>query len=486
MTIKKGEEVTLKIDTLGFQGKAIARIDGVVVFVNDSVPGDTVRAAITKVKSKYLEARKLELIEPSDLRIEPRCRYVGACGGCKMQHIEYDAQLSFKHRHVIDSFERIGGIKDTEIPPPIGANDIFFYRNKMEFSFSDQRWLTAAEIASGQEYDKNFALGLHVPGRYDKVLDIEECWLQSEESNQILDSIRRAAKDLDIKPYTTHSHEGFLRFLVIKQSRSTGEIMVNVVTSDNRQDIMQQVVKRLLKDVPAVSTIVNNINRRKAQVAVGDEEIVYHGDGYITDRIGNYSFRISANSFFQTNTAQAETLYSVAKEFGELSGDDLVLDLYSGTGTITIYLSDSVKHVYGIESVEDSVRDANENAKLNGIGNVSFVKGDVLEKLKKSDEWLDEQPTVLYLDPPRSGVHPKAIREILNLRLPKIVYVSCNPTTQARDIAALTEHGYRIDRMQPVDMFPHTYHIENVVRLTYESSLNYFLPTTIETTPNVS
>ncbi len=466
MKIKKGEEVTLKIETLAFEGKAIARMEGLVVFVNDAVPGDTVRAAITKVKSQYLEARNLELLEPSGLRVEPRCRYVGSCGGCKMQHIDYTAQLSFKHRHVIDSFERIGKIKDVDIPLPVGADDIFFYRNKMEFSFSDQRWLTTAEIESGQEYDKSFALGLHVPGRYDKVIDIGECWLQSGESNRILDSIRRSAKELDIKPYTTHSHDGFLRFLVIRQSRAAGEIMVNIVTSDNRPDIMQPIIKRLHNDVPEVTTIINNVNRRKAQVAVGDEEIVFYGEGYITEGIGRFTFRISAISFFQTNTGQAEKLYSIAKEFGDLSDDDIVLDLYSGTGTITIYLSDSAKLVYGVESVEDAVKDAKENARLNGVDNVRFVQGDVLEKLNKRDAWLEHDPTVLYLDPPRSGIHPKAIREIINLRVPKIVYVSCNPATQARDIAALTEHGYRIDRMQPVDMFPHTYHIENVARLT--------------------
>ena len=465
MKLKKGDELKLKIETLAFEGKAIARLDGLVVFVNEGVPGDTVRAAITKVKSQYLEARNLELLEPSDLRVEPRCRYVGSCGGCKMQHIDYTAQLSLKHQHVIDSFERIGKIKDIEIPPPVGAEEIFFYRNKMEFSFSDQRWLTTAEIESGEEYDKNFALGLHVPGRYDKVLDIEECWLQSNESNRILDSIRRSAKEQDIRPYTTHSHEGFLRFLVIKQSRATGEIMVNIVTSDNRQDIMQPVIERLRTDVPGVTTVVNNINRRKAQVAVGDEEVVYFGTGYITERIGHFTFRISANSFFQTNSGQAEKLYSIAKEFGELSNDDVVLDLYSGTGTITIYLSDAAKMVYGIESVEDAVKDAGENALLNDIGNVRFIQGDVLEKLQTREAWLKEEPAVLYHDPPRSGVHPKAIREIINLRIPKIVYVSCNPATQARDIAALREHGYRIERIQPVDMFPHTYHIENVVRL---------------------
>jgi 23S rRNA (uracil1939-C5)-methyltransferase len=466
MQIKKGDEIVLKIETLAFEGKAIARLDGLVVFVNDAVPGDTIRAVITKVKSQYLEARNLALLEPSDLRVIPRCRYVGSCGGCKMQHIDYPAQLSFKHRHVVDSFERIGKIKNIDIPSPLGAKDIFFYRNKMEFSFSDQRWLTTAEIESGHQYDKNFALGLHVPGRYDKVLDIEECWLQSAESNRILASVRRSAKELNIEPYTAHGQKGFLRFLVIKQSRTTGEIMVNIVTADNRQDIMQPIIKRLRADVPEVTTIVNNINRRKAQIAVGEEEIVYYGDGYITECIGKYKFRISANSFFQTNSGQAERLYAIAKEFGDLSDEDAVLDLYSGTGTITLYLSDAVEIVYGVESVRDAVKDAKENMQLNGIENVRFAEGDVLEKLKAKEAWLETEPTVLYLDPPRSGVHPKAIREIVQMKIPKIVYVSCNPATQARDIAEFIEHGYRIDRIQPVDMFPHTYHIENVVRLT--------------------
>jgi 23S rRNA (uracil1939-C5)-methyltransferase len=473
MNIKKGDEVLLKIETLAFEGKAIARMEGCVVFVNDAVPGDTVRAVITKVKTHYLEARNVELLERSDLRVEPRCRYVGSCGGCKMQHIDYAAQLKLKHRHVIDSFERIGKMKDVEIPAPIGAENIFFYRNKMEFSFSDQRWLTSAEIESGEDYDRNFALGLHVPGRYDKVIDIGECWLQSEISNRILGSIRKSAKELGIKPYTTRSHDGFLRFLVIKQSRATGEVMVNIVTSDNREDVMQPVIKRLRTDVPEVTTIVNNINRRKAQIAVGDEEITYYGEGYITERIGGYMFRISANSFFQTNTAQAEKLFSVGKEFGELSRDDVVLDLYSGTGTITIYLSDAVRLVYGIESVDDAVNDAQENARLNGSDNVRFVRGDVLEKLRSRHSWLEEEPTVLYLDPPRSGIHPGAIREIIDLRLPKIVYISCNPVTQARDLAALVDNGYRIDRVQPVDMFPHTYHVENVARLSLFPSHHY-------------
>lgn len=465
MTIRKGDELTLKIETLAFEGKGIARINGLVVFVNDTVPGDLVRASVTKIKRQYLEARNLEVIEPSTMRVEPRCRYVGSCGGCSMQHIDYAAQLQFKHQHVIDAFERVGKITHIEIPAPIGAENIFFYRNKMEFSFSDQRWLTQSEIESGEDFDRHFALGLHVPGRFDKVIDIQECWLQSEQSNRILASIRRAALELNIPPYSTRTHEGFLRFLIIKQSTVTSEIMVNIVTADHRPDILQPMVTRLRQDVPEVTTIVNNINRRKAQVAAGDDEVVYYGDGYITERIGNFRFRISANSFFQTNTLQAERLYDIAKDFGELSHQDIVLDLYSGTGSITIYLSPAAKMVYGVEAVQDSIRDAHENAVLNGITNVRFIHGDVLEKLKNRHKWLDGHPAVVYLDPPRSGLHPKVIHEVAALEVPKIVYVSCNPVTQARDVAALGEHGYRIERVQPVDMFPHTYHIENVALL---------------------
>jgi 23S rRNA (uracil1939-C5)-methyltransferase len=469
MKIKKGDELTLTIDAMAIGGKGIARMEGLVVFVDGAVPGDTVRARIMKVKSQFLEARNIGLVEASAARTAPRCRYAGSCGGCKMQHIRYDVQLQYKHRHVRDAFERIGNLRDVAIPEPIGSGDIYLYRNKMEYSFSDQRWLTPAEIESGDAYNKNFALGLHAPGRFDKVIDIEECWLQSHESNRIAASLRRAAIELNVLPYSTRTHEGFLRFAVIRQSRAGGGIMVNIVTADHRQDIMQPIVDRLRVDVPEVTTIVNTVNRKKAQVAVGDEEIVYYGDGRITERIGRYTFRISAHSFFQTNTGQTERLYTVAKEFGGLSEKDVALDLYCGTGSIAIFLSDAVGSVYGVESVADSVGDANENAALNNVTNVRFIHGDVLDMLKDRASWMGGQPTVLYLDPPRSGVHPKAIGEILRLNVPRIVYISCNPVTQARDIAALCERGYRLDRMQPVDMFPHTYHIENVAALRLES-----------------
>jgi 23S rRNA (uracil1939-C5)-methyltransferase len=466
MKFKKGEEIVLQIESMAFEGKAIARPEGLVVFVHHAVPGDTVRAKILKIKQQYLEAKTLEVIVPSELRVQPRCRYVGVCGGCKMQDIGYDAQLQFKHRHVIDAFERIGRLNGIDIPPPVGAEQIFFYRNKMEFSFSDQRWLTSEEIRTGRKFTKDFALGLHVTGRYDKVVDVETCYLQSEISNGILASVRGFAKESGLLPYSTSGHEGYLRYLVIRQSRATKEVMVNLVTHSSRPDVVTPLTERLRADVSEVTTVINTINKKKAQIAVGDEEIIYFGDGTITEMVGALKFRISANSFFQTNTAQAERLYSIARDFCELTREDVVLDLYSGTGTIAIYLSESVKKVYGIEAVGSAVEDAVANALLNNAVNVEFVLGDVPERLRDRAGWMHDEPTVGVLDPPRSGLHPKAVAEIISLRLPRLIYVSCNPATQARDLAVFVANGYRIDRVQPVDMFPHTYHIENVARLS--------------------
>ncbi len=464
--MKKGEEIILRIESMAFEGKAIARNNGLVVFVRNAVPGDTVRARITGVKRQFIEARTLEVISPSPLRVEPRCAYVGVCGGCKLQEVRYEAQLEFKQRHVKDAFERIGGIAGISIPPTVGADEIFYYRNKMEFSFSDQRWLTAGEIESGEEFSRDFALGLHVAGRFDKVVDIGRCFLQSEISNRILASVREFARERRLMPYSTARHEGFLRFLVVRQSAATGEILVDIVTHAHRPGILGEMTGRLTGDVPEVTTVVNTVNSKKAQVATGEQTHICFGDGTITDRIGGYSFRISAGSFFQTNTRQTERLYSIVGRFADLSKEDIVLDLYCGTGTIGITLSGSVRKVYGIETHPGAIEDAAANAALNGVRNAEFICGDVLEKIRSRTEWLTSDPTLIVLDPPRSGLHPKAVTEIAAMRVPKIVYVSCNPATQARDLAGFTGAGYTIEGVQPVDMFPHTYHIENVVRLT--------------------
>jgi 23S rRNA (uracil1939-C5)-methyltransferase len=479
---KRGDEVTVEISAAAFEGKAVARIEGFVVFVDGAVPGDVVRVRIVKSKKQYAEARILEIETPSLLRTTPRCPHVGTCGGCKWQHVSYSAQLHFKQQQVREAFERIGGFASPEILPIIGADDIFFYRNKMEFSFANQQWLEQLPIADLQLpiqddpignrkleiSNPTVFLGLHVPQRYDKVLDIRECHLQSEISNAILAFTREFARRSGLPVYSSESDVGYFRFLVIRQSKRTNELMVNLVTYESRPDVMKEWTSGLLAAVPGVTTIVNTINDRKAQIAFGDSEHVYHGDGVIHERLGAHTFTISAGSFFQTNTAQAEKLYSVAKDCAGLRATDTVYDLYSGTGSIALFISDEAGRVIGIESVESAVRDAERNAKLNGVTNCSFLLGDLKDRLTKDTAWMQSlpKPDVLVIDPPRSGMHPRVLEEIVKLRVPKLVYVSCNPATQARDVKALCEKNYRIARLQPVDMFPHTYHIENVALLS--------------------
>lgn len=497
-TLKRGMELQLQIADSAFEGKTVSKLDGFVIFVEGAVPGDIVSAKITKVKKSFAEARVVRVVQPSALRVEPPCRYFGTCGGCKWQQVDYPAQLQFKQQHVVDAFERIGGFQDLPLFPIIGADEIFFYRNKMEFSFSDRQWLdippqqSRAELppsektSSGGELppspeelpsrisntehrisnDEVF-VGLHVPQRYDKVLDIQECHLQSDVSNQILSFVRMYARRNGLDVYTTDRHAGYLRFLVIRQSQRTGELMVNLVTFDDRPEVMRRFAEELRSAIPGITTVVNTINSKKAQIAFGETERVYYGEGVIHERLGKHLFTISSSSFFQTNTAQAEKLYGVAKSFAEFKPSDIVWDLYSGTGTIALFVSEAVKEVVGIESVESAVRDAERNARLNNVQNCSFILGDLKERLTKDTSWMNTRvkPDVMIIDPPRGGMHPKVVDEILEIAPPRIVYVSCNPATQARDAKMLCAEKYRLVKLQPVDMFPHTYHIENVVRL---------------------
>ena len=444
--------------------------------MNGSYPGDTVEARITKTKKSYAEAITERILSPSPFRIEARCKYFGICGGCKQQDLNYPVQLSYKHDQVKEIFEKLGKLTDFDMDDIVPSEKIFFYRNKMEYSFADKRWLTKKEIETGEELDKDFALGLHVPGVYDKVLDLDECFLQSPLSNDILNFTRNFFKEKNIAVYSTKTHEGYLRNLVIKQShRSSDEpgskkgLMVNLVTAREDEGLMKAWSDQLIEKFPEITTIINNINLKKAAVALGDYEKVYYGDGYIYDYIGKYKFRISANSFFQTNTLQAENLYNTALEFAELRGDEIVYDLYSGAGTISIYLSDKAKEVYAFESVESAVKDAEENAVINNIKNVKFITADLYKSfLPLTEERKLPKPDKIIVDPPRSGMHKNTVADIINLNPESIVYVSCNPTTQVRDIKMLTEAGYKLLKIRPVDMFPHTYHIENVALLTRE------------------
>lgn len=471
--MKKGDVLELDITSYAFEGKGIAKInadgeDGknFVIFVEGAYPGDRVEARIVKVKKSYAEAKTLGVITPSAERITARCTYFGTCGGCKQQDLDYSSQLNYKHGQVKDIFERIGGFKSFEFNSIVPSEKIYFYRNKMEYSFSDRRWLTADEIASGTEFDRSFSLGLHIPGMFDKVLDIHECFLQSELSNSVLNFTREFFVNQGIDIYSTKTHTGYLRNLVIKTAHHTDDFMVNLVTSTDDEQLMSAYTTALIAAMPAVTTVVNNVNTKKAQIATGEYEKVYYGPGYIYDSIGSYRFRISANSFFQTNTLQAEKLYQTAMNFGAFQKDEVIYDLYSGAGTISIFASGHVREVYAFETVEAAVADAEENKILNGIDNVHFITADLnksfLDKIKLNSI---PSPDAVILDPPRSGMNPVTVADVVKLEPEKIVYISCNPATQARDIKLFNAEGYSLMKVKPVDMFPHTYHIENVALL---------------------
>ncbi|MDI6766229.1 MAG: 23S rRNA (uracil(1939)-C(5))-methyltransferase RlmD [Bacteroidota bacterium] len=462
--MQKGDELVLKPESLSGNGKTVAHYEGFVIFIENAIPGDTVRAKIWKITKRYAEARAVEILSPSPYRVISKCKHFGTCGGCSWQNLSYEAQLNFKQCLVRDAFTHIGGFPNPHVQPVIGCDYPYFYRNKMEFTFSNYRWLTSEEMKNDLEQEPEVALGLHVPQRFDKVLNIDECYLQSEISTAILNSVREIAKGWDLSVYSTKKHEGYLRHLIIRDGKKTGELMVNVVTTYEWQEVMQNLTKLLLKHFQEITTIVNNITTRKSLVAFGDSEKVYHGTGLITEKLGNFTFHISANSFFQTNTYQAEKLYNVAKQFASLKPSDVVYDLYSGTGTIAIFLSDAAERVLGIEVVESAIRDAERNAEVNNVSNCFFLQGDLKDRLTKDNSWLQEhpKPNVVVADPPRSGMHPKVIEKIIKLAPDRIVYVSCNPATQARDAKLLADGGYLLKTIQPVDMFPHTDHIESV------------------------
>jgi 23S rRNA (uracil1939-C5)-methyltransferase len=477
--VKKGDLLELDITGYAFEGKGISKIikelnipgendaKKFVVFVNGAYPGDKVLAQITKIRKAYAEAKIKKKLIGSSLRISPKCKYFGVCGGCKSQNLNYENQLLFKEEQVKDLFERIGGFNQLESLPIISSAKTYFYRNKMEYSFSDKRWLSEEEVDSKQEFpDRNFALGLHIPGIYDKVLDIDECWLQSELSNEILNFTRTFFKKEQIQAYSPKNHTGFLRNLVLKQSFSTNDIMVNLVTAGENERLFASFRDELLRIFPKVTTLIFNINRKLSQTAYGDYEIVAYGPGFIIDSIGESKYRISANSFFQTNSLQAEMLFNVAKKFAELTGNETVYDLYSGAGTIPIFISKNVKQICGFESVEPAIKDAEVNIDLNSVKNFTPILADLNKSfLPIIRERNLPLPEIVITDPPRGGMHTRTVQDLLDIRPNKIVYISCNPATQARDIKLLGDGGYQLIKIQPVDMFPHTYHIENVALL---------------------
>jgi len=449
----------LKVSQIAFGGRGLARLEGLAVFVNGAIAGDRVLARIVKKKKSYAEARMVRLISPSPFRVDPPCTYAGYCGGCAWQHMDYAQQLHFKQQHVLEAFAHIALIPDVAVKPTAGADRIFGYRNKMEFSCAERRWLMPDELGR-DDIDAGMALGLHVPGTFHKVLDIEACLLQPDLGNRILCDVRDYIKASALPVYGLKSHEGFWRFLVLRHSTAFDEWMVNIVTAFEARDQVQPLADLLAQRYPNVISVVNNVSGRKAGVAVGEYELLLKGRPTILERIRDFEFELSANSFFQTNTAGAGLLYDTVRRYASLAGNETVLDLYCGTGTIAIYLAQEAREMIGMEVVESAVADARRNCRRNGIDNCRFVAGDIRQTLPA----LGVRPDVMIIDPPRAGMHADVLQEVMTLGPRRMVYVSCNPATLARDMLQLKE-AYRLIEVQPVDMFPHTFHIEAVAAL---------------------
>jgi 23S rRNA (uracil1939-C5)-methyltransferase len=445
---RRGDTLELAIEDLAFGGEGVGRADGYVVFVRGGLPGDRLRVRLSEARGRFGRATIEEVLVASPDRVAPPCPYFGQCGGCRLQHLAYPAQLAFKEKQVRDCLTRLGGLGDFELRPILPAPEPYGYRNKMEFT-----------IAGAPA-----AVGLHVFERYDVVLDIERCLLQSETMNALLDEFRRQVRDRALSVWDPHTERGLLRFVMMREGRNTGEAMVNVVAAAPDVEALTPVAQALHARAPATASVVLNVNAKKASVAVGSEEHLLWGREHITESLGGVAFQVSANSFFQTNTRQAERLFSVVEAACELDGTETLLDLYSGTGAISLLLARRVRAVYGIEVAAAAVADALRNARANGIDNCTFLAGEVRHVLPDLMR-QGVRASVVVADPPRAGFHPKALSALATLAPARIVYVSCNPSTLARDVGDLVRQGYRLDWVQPVDMFPQTPHIEAVARL---------------------
>jgi 23S rRNA (uracil1939-C5)-methyltransferase len=460
-TIKKGMDVELEIESLAFGGMGVSRINEKITFVKNAIPGQTVTARITKKRSSYLEARSLEVLSESPHFVPVKCEHFADCGGCTFQNLEYEQQIIAKELQVQDVFRRIGGFKDVACDSIVKCDDIFHYRNKMEFTFSNQEYVPESDK---EREPSEFALGLHAPGRWDKILNINECHIQTEIANEILTSIKELTKDLE--PYNIREHTGFLRHVMIRVATNTNEIMVNIVTSRDDPELLSPISNTLITKFPRITSIVNNITTRKAGVSTGEHQIILHGNENIVEKLGEYEFMISADSFFQTNTKQAEKLYNIILEESALTGTEIVYDLFCGTGSISLYLSKQAKMVYGFELVPSAVQDAIQNAIHNKVKNAWFFGGNLENLFRENTEAKDlESPDVIVVDPPRAGLHAKTVEDLLEKSPKRIVYVSCNPASQARDVALLCNEKYNLIKLRPVDMFPHTPHVENVATL---------------------
>lgn len=451
------------ITDIGAEGNAIARVDNQVVFVPMLIPGDVVDIRVRKKRKRYLEGNVIRFHEYSADRIKPVCLHFGVCGGCKWQHLPYPLQLHYKEKQVKDNLIRIGKISLPEIKPVIGSDEIYRYRNKLEYTFSDRRWLTREEVNSDSFFEQEDALGFHIPGLFDKVLDIRECHLQPEPSNSIRDAVRRFAHKNGYRFFNLRQQTGFLRNLIIRNS-GDGKVMVIVIFFHDEPERRNALLDHLAEKFPEIISLFYIINPKKNDSLSDQEPVLYKGEDHLTEIMDGLKFRIGPKSFYQTNTRQALMLYRTALEFAGLTGSEVVYDLYSGTGTIACFVASKARKVIGIEYVADAVADAAANAGMNGITNTRFISGDIRNVL--SDQLFAENgpPGVIITDPPRAGMHEDVVKAIIRASPRKIVYISCNPSTQARDLLILSEK-YEVKAVQPVDMFPQTHHIENVVLL---------------------
>ena len=462
--LRRGDVLELVMEKIADRGKCLAYHNGQVVFVPHTLAGERVKVQVLKRRRKFAEARLLSVLESSPNRTTPRCRYFGSCGGCTLQHVAYSQQLKDKHQLIREVMTRQADLPELEIRAPLGVTVPYGYRNKMEFSFSAHRWLSREEINSDTLYDKSFALGLHPPGNFAKVLDINECHLQSEKCIALLNGVRDFTRKSNWAPWDWRRKEGFLRNLVIRESVHMPELMANLVTFGYDEERMLSLGAYLQTEYPYVTTLVNTINTSHAQTAFGERTETIYGPGIIRDRIHDLTFEIAPGAFFQTNTLQAENLVTVVQDLVDVTPNDHVYDLYCGTGTIALSLAKSAASVTGIELVEDAVLNARSNAALNAIGNCTFISGDMLKLLTPAFTSEHGPPDIIVLDPPRAGMHPKVAAQVSQLGTRTIVYVSCNIQSQSRDLKVLSE-SYRAVVAQPVDLFPQTHHVENVVLL---------------------
>ena len=451
----------VRITDIGAEGNAVARVDDMVLFVPMLIPGDIADIRVIRKKKNYLEGRAIRFQTMSSDRINPKCMHFGICGGCKWQHLPYDLQLRYKEKQVMETLSRIGRTDTDDYETIKGSEDIYYYRNKLEFTFSDKRWLTTDELKSDKDFSKEDALGFHIPGMFDKVLDIRECHLQPEPSGAIRNAVRRYAHRKRLAFFNLRNRTGFLRNLIIRNS-SDGRFMVILVFYYEDKERISELLDFLSQNFPEITSLMYVINK-KANDSLADQEVIlYQGTDHLVEVIGGLKFRIGPKSFFQTNTRQAAELYRIAREFAEFRGNEIVYDLYTGAGTIACYIADSVSKVIGIEYLEDAVRDAGANAAVNNITNVDFFAGDIRKVMNSEFINAHGRPDIIITDPPRAGMHADVVRAMFDASPQRIVYISCNPATQARDISLLRD-GYRVTRVRPVDMFPHTQHIENVV-----------------------